>query len=761
MAQSGAVSKPATRCRWLGLRTFVDLPHAESLLLPVIARGIESLQRLVLPDAWQAQGIAALKARRDVILDAPTGAGKTFVFEKFVEATGFGRPAIYTVPTRALANDKYAEWRSRGWKVGIVTGDLTVAPESAVVVATLEAVQVRLRDDPRCDFLAVDEYQWLSDPHRGNHYEGVLAALPRSVQLLLLSGSVANPNDVATWLRRLGRTVELIRHRERPVPLEEIEVDDLTRGLPAEIQSFWTRRLAGALREGLGPVLVFAPQRQEAERLARQFARELPQPDPLALTPEQERALGPRLTKLVRNRVAFHHSGLTYAQRAGVIEPLAKAGQLRAVVATLGLSAGINFSLRSVMVTATHYRHDNLENEIEPSELLQMIGRAGRRGLDETGYVLTSQNSPRMNRAHAEKLKRAAPLPWAVLLREFRAGRPAVEIAAASANRFFTEEPVRFGLEETAGYPAAVFPCGQRTDTGRARVVRRERNPCAACLSCRWREACLALDSAPTLFWQWQRLGVLDRDLRLTPRGEIVAAFAGPEGLAVAAALEDRRYPLEWLIFDMANLFASDRFSGTNPRWLGRLAAVCERTYRRSDAEGFLVRGIPPNYGCGAAEIVHGLVEEGGRARELMVDAEQAGRGDLDRLLIEWRSLLKQLVAAEPLRKPECGELTPKSADAGALAAGGGGTADVNRGAGSGRTVRTERFVRSGNPKFGLGDRWDALRELARELLERMPRVELPELPALTAEQRRPISHRLIQGGLRPGVLAAPERGRR
>jgi superfamily II DNA/RNA helicase len=712
------------------------------LLLRVIARGIESLQRLVLPDGWQAQGITALKAGRDVILDAPTGAGKTFVFEKFIEATGFARPAIYTVPTRALANDKYAEWRTRGWKVGIVTGDLTVAPESPVVVATLEAVQAQLRAGMRWSFLAVDEYQWLGDSHRGNHYEGALAALPRGVQLLLLSGSVANPNDVATWLRRLGRTVELIRHRDRPVPLEEIEVDDLTRGLPAEIQSFWARRLAGALREGLGPVLVFAPQRQEAERLARQFARELPQPDPLALTPEQEQALGPQLTKLVRNRVAFHHSGLTYAQRAGVIEPLAKAGQLRAVVATLGLSAGINFSLRSVMVTATHYRHDNLENEIEPSELLQMIGRAGRRGLDETGYVLTSQNSPRMSRAHAEKLKRAAPLPWAVLLREFRAGRPAEEIAAGAANRFFTEEPVRFGLEETAEFPAEEFPCGQRTDTGRARVVRRERNPCALCRRCRWRATCLALPPEPTLFWQWQRLGVLDRELRLTARGEIVAAFAGPEGLAVAAALEDRRYPIADIIFDLANLFATDRFSGTNPRWLGRLAAVCEHTYRRSEAEGFLVRGIPPNYGGGAAEIVRGLVAEGGRARELMAEAEQAGRGDLDRLLVEWRSLLKQLVAAEPL----------------ALADGGGRDADPAIGGAASGAAPSARLSRSA-PQ--LTARWDELRARARELLERMPRALLPELPALTAEQRRPMSHRLIQGGFRAGMLVMPERGGR
>ena len=82
----------------------------------------------------------------------------------------------------------------------VVSSPATITAEQVedVVVATLEAVQSQLRVGVRWSFLAVDEYQWLGDSHRGNHYEGALASLPRGVQLLLLSGSVANPNDVAT-----------------------------------------------------------------------------------------------------------------------------------------------------------------------------------------------------------------------------------------------------------------------------------------------------------------------------------------------------------------------------------------------------------------------------------------------------------------------------------------------------------------------------------------------------------------------------------
>lgn len=693
----------------------------------MLSDAFTGLQTLLLPDRWQAEAIQALKAGRDVVIDAPTGAGKTYVFERWAEQTNFTRRALFTVPTRALANDKYAEWRDRGWRVGIITGDVTIDPGAPLVVATLEAVQGALaapaaghaaRDAQagpagRFQLLAVDEYHWLADPHRGSHYEGALLSLDPSVQLLLLSGAVGNPGDVAAWLRRLGRTVEVVQTRDRPVPLEEVEADDLIHGLPRTITGFWARRVAGALREGMGPVLVFAPHRQDAERLARQFAREVPLAEPLTLTPEQEVVCGPELARLVRQRVAYHHSGLTYAQRAGVIEPLAKAGQLRAVVATLGLSAGINFSLRSVMITAAGYRFGQQDREIAPHELLQMIGRAGRRGLDEIGYVLVSGSTPRLRRAAQLRLKRAAPLPWSFLLRALRPGDDALAPVMASAHRFFTEAPLVLGAEATCAFEPGALPCGQRTDTGRARLVRRAKDPFPACAACAHRAACLALSPQPTLLWQLQRAGVLDRGLRLTARGAIVSAFLGPEGLAIAAALEDRRYPLDALLFDCANLFANDRFAGTNPRKLGRLAAVCERAYRRFTIEGYLEEGLPPQYGYGGGDVVRALVEKTARAGALVAGIEQAGRGDLDRLMTEWRSLLRQVAHAPPL---EARAAEP---------------ADARRSADDAR----------------LAERWDLFRALCRVQLGEAKADALPELPPLTAEQRRPMQHRFFKAG--------------
>lgn len=406
---------------------------------------------LRLPDAWQQQAIRALQKGQDVVVGAPTGAGKTYIFELLIES-GFRKRAVYTVPTRALANDKLLEWRKRGWNVGIVTGDVAENTDAPVVVATLETQKPRVLNHSAPDLLVVDEYQMLGDSSRGLGYEMTIALAPPSTQLLLLSGSVGNPGQVRSWLEGLGREVTLIHHRERPVPLEEVNLDSLPdRGVPASVTGFWPRAIAKALRAGLGPILVFAPLRRAAERLARQLASALPEDEPLHLTPEQKTLAGEPLSRLLRARIAFHHSGLDYRQRAGLIEPLSKAGQLRVVVATMGLSSGINFSLRSVLVSDREYRALDQYKLVRPDELLQMFGRAGRRGLDKKGYILVAPDKPRLSEARPLALKRVDSVDWPALLAIIHQatgrGVPAARAASEVLSRLFSQEPVTIGME--------------------------------------------------------------------------------------------------------------------------------------------------------------------------------------------------------------------------------------------------------------------------------------------------------------------------
>ena len=411
---------------------------------------------LNLPDLWQQDAVRHLKSGADVIIDAPTGAGKTRVFELFLktpEAARLGQ-AVYTVPTRALANDKWREWKSLGWNVGIATGDLADNLHAPVLVATLETQRERILSGNAPGFLILDEYQMLADAQRGLNYEMAMALPLASTRLLLLSGSVRNPADIAEWLKRLGRRVELIQVKNRPVPLDQFPVENLPR-VPDSVHGFWPRVAVAALHAGLTPLLLFAPRRRDAEKMATQIAAALPVDSPLRMAPEDQNLLGRDLTRLLRHRVAFHHSGLPYSARADWIEPLGKAGKLHVIVATTGLAAGINFSVRSVMVTSTSYGDARFQRELRSDELLQMFGRAGRRGLDERGFVLTAPNLPGLLDASPRQLRRVNQMDWPTLLRVMEArasdGSSPLARAALVCERLFSRQKIAPDLANALG----------------------------------------------------------------------------------------------------------------------------------------------------------------------------------------------------------------------------------------------------------------------------------------------------------------------
>lgn len=446
------------------MRVFSEEPESDS-----------PWNQLLIPDLWQQDAAVALREGKDVVVTAPTGAGKTLIFELWSNQGKNSGQAVYTVPTRALANDKLAEWRARGWNVGIATGDLAENLDAPIIVATLETQKSRLIRGEGPTLLVVDEYQMIGDPDRGLNYELSLALAPPHTQLLLLSGSVDNPRTVVKWLQRLGRNVELIEHKERPVPLEEAHEQSLNAYVPSIVKGYWPRLIVKALSEDLGPILIFAPRRRTAESMALELSRYLPNQDPLALSESQRKLTGDHLSKLLKSRIAYHHSGLSYGARAGVIEPLAKAGQLRVVVATMGLAAGINFSLRTVAIAAESYRRGFMETALRPDEILQMFGRAGRRGLDEIGYVLVSANGIGIRDAFPGKVTRADAVDWSALLRVMDAaseqGKDPFEEASRVQERLFTTKAIPLGVENSINAPNK--PCGLSTDAERARHVRR------------------------------------------------------------------------------------------------------------------------------------------------------------------------------------------------------------------------------------------------------------------------------------------------
>jgi len=785
------------------------------------------LDQVVVPDLWQQEAVAALQRGQDVIVHAPTGAGKTLIFEMWAN---YGKPkghAVYTVPTRALANDKLSEWRTRGWDVGIATGDLAENLNAPILTATLETQKNRLIAGDGPDLLIIDEYQMIGDMDRGLNYEVAIALAPPKTQLLLLSGSVANPDHVAKWLKRIGRDAVVIKYDVRPVPLEEVHPAELNYRVPKEIRGYWPSLVAKALADDLGPLLIFVPRRSGAEKLATRIARYLPTPDPLQLTPEQRRLLSAPLARMLKSRIAYHHSGLPYGARAGVIEPLAKAGQLRVVVSTMGLAAGINFSLRTCAMAADSYNRGGREQMIRGDEILQMFGRAGRRGLDEVGYVLLSANEIGLRDAHPATLTRSGLVDWGALLGIMAAAADAGEEPFAAAvrvqERLFTTRPITLGIEFSIKHTDV--PCGLRTDTERARrvqtkareflnshghwqplpervpvllgearvmadqkskdqatelrpaltlesiartfgkgattivsphgqepleygraaivadrlkngrlelsrwvrrllnsrgrvikpefwrnkllarfkhklaergtpVIRFVRKPGKLiahldlsnlpvnavidetgvpllkvptreipnhdCAQCDLAPECRKLSKSTGTALVWRRMDLIESAGTPTRRGRIVSFFTQGDGLAIAAALEDEGYPIDELIYDLANLKAGYRFAGDEYRWEGRLAFVCAQTYGRQTVNGYLEAGMPYEYGAGAEQIVQSIHANPSCKHEWV--GTVAEEGDIDRLIIEWRSLLRRIAHSPDLEWPRWLQLKENAA---------------------------------------------------------------------------------------------------
>jgi hypothetical protein len=203
-------------------------------------------------------------------------------------------------------------------------------------------------------------------------------------------------------------------------------------------------------------------------------------------------------------------------------------------------------------------------------------------------------------------------------------------------------------------------------------------------------KTCLKLPSATGVALLWRRMGLVDVRGVPTRRGQIVSFFQQGDGLAVAAALEDVRYPIEELVYDLANLDAGFRFSGEDNRWGGKLAIACQRLFGNQNIPGYLENGLPPRYGCGAEQVVKS-VHQNPLNKNAWV-TEWTGPGDIDRIIIEWRSLLRQTTNSPSVEWP----------------------------------------------------RWLELKALAKSILNETESPTLTELPKLEFQQTKRVDHRLI-----------------
>jgi hypothetical protein len=177
----------------------------------------------------------------------------------------------------------------------------------------------------------------------------------------------------------------------------------------------------------------------------------------------------------------------------------------------------------------------------------------------------------------------------------------------------------------------------------------------ADCAVCSLVPICKELSAATGTALLWRRLLLVDAEGVPTARGRIVSFFTAGDGLAIAAALEETGYAIQDLIYDLANLDAGFRFCGDENRWGGRLAMACQERYGMQSIPGYLENGVPPQYGYGAEQVV-ASVHKNPLSKQAWI-TDLLGAGDIDRIIIEWRSLLRRISHAPSLEWPRWTEL--------------------------------------------------------------------------------------------------------
>ncbi|MGL6281318.1 MAG: DEAD/DEAH box helicase, partial [Microcoleaceae cyanobacterium] len=182
-------------------------------------------------DDFQLQAIAALDAGKSVVVCAPTGSGKTLVGEYAIyRALSQGRRVFYTTPLKALSNQKVRDFRTQfgADNVGLVTGDISFNRDAPILVMTTEIFRNMLYGTPigqigtslaGVETVVLDECHYMNDQQRGTVWEESIIYCPKEIQLVALSATVANSENLTEWIARVHGTTELVYSSFRPVPL--------------------------------------------------------------------------------------------------------------------------------------------------------------------------------------------------------------------------------------------------------------------------------------------------------------------------------------------------------------------------------------------------------------------------------------------------------------------------------------------------------------------------------------------------------------
>ena len=389
------------------------------------------------PDPYQLEALSAISTG-DCLVTAPTGAGKTWIAEAAIQKTlDQGGHSWYASPLKALSNSKYIDFSEKfgADHVGILTGDRKENPEGSVIVGTTEILRNQLYDamhhgeDLKADFVVIDEAHFLGDEDRGVVWEEIMIYLPERIPMLLLSATIGNARQIADWLSSIrSRPCTVVEERNRLVPLYPLFLHPsgtlyplLSRSnaknkkrLHKKVESYLQekspplmappRRLPpmGMVLSILGkynllPAIVFLKSRADCDAAVEMCSgRHIRDDNRKVELQRRIERLSEKLPHILGHRhlwhlehlaVGAHHSGQLPSWKL-VIETLMTEGLLDAVFATSTVAAGVNFPARTIVFLNSD-RFNGVEFlPLNATELHQMTGRAGRRGMDNIGFAV-------------------------------------------------------------------------------------------------------------------------------------------------------------------------------------------------------------------------------------------------------------------------------------------------------------------------------------------------------------------------------------
>jgi len=337
----------------------------------------------------QESAILELFEEKNVILNTPTGSGKSLVATALhFQAIAQGRRSIYTCPIKALVNEKFmALCREFGPdNVGLSTGDASVNRDAPILCCTAEILaNIALREGAAANVqeVVMDEFHYYADRERGVAWQVPLLTLPQS-RFLLMSATLGDTTFFEEELTRLNRRPTVaISSTDRPVPLEHAYSE-----LPL------AKTLESLAAGGKAPVYVVHFTQLEAAQSAQDFT------SINVCTREEKAALagalegfkfnspyGPDIKKWLRHGIGLHHAGLLPKYRV-LIEQLAQKGLLKIICGTDTLGVGINVPIRTVLFTRLCKYDGQKTGILSARDFHQIAGRAGRKGFDDRGWVV-------------------------------------------------------------------------------------------------------------------------------------------------------------------------------------------------------------------------------------------------------------------------------------------------------------------------------------------------------------------------------------